>query len=440
MSRISTYLHLTTTQDGSLVILDSLNNHIYKVNKLKRDKMLRCLYSDKHSTSEMDFLRGLDLILDDDIGADLYEDLYSHFIKDKSFMHLVILPTEKCNFRCSYCYENYDKPSMSVEVQNSIIEYVTSEIKNYGGLRVEWFGGEPLLAADVINRLTRSFKEICRQNKKPYIASMTTNAYLLDLNMFKQMFKKNNVVKFQITIDGTEEIHNKQRKLLNGYPTYSKILENLLSIKNNINSRFFNIIIRCNITPEVLPWFDEYIKIVEDNFGEDERFEALWKLAWKLGEREKDCTFCEQSVLKDLLEKNTNRNMRFGTNRLQLTRYGNICYASAKNSIVIGSDGLVYKCTVAFDDEKNNVGFLENGKLILDDRKFKFWTERKAHYTYSECNKCDIYPTCMGIYCNLNNFDGEGNFVCAGMKEYVDLYLEYLSKYSYFVKDVSNLL
>lgn len=228
--------------------------------------------------------------------------------------------------------------------------------------------------------------------------------------------------------------------LADGGPTFDRIIQNLLSIKSGVKSKFFNIVIRCNIMPDLAANFESYLEFIDKNFGDDERFEVLWKLAWKLGDKEKDCTFCEQNVLKDLLEKNCDYNLRFGTNRIQLNRYGNICYASSKHSFVIGSDGTVYKCTVSFDDQRNQVGVLKNGEIYLDQEKMEYWTERKKTVDTSECKECDIYPSCMGIYCNLNNIDSEGQFVCNGMREFVDLYLEHIIKYDYFVKDVSDLL
>lgn len=122
---------------------------------------------------------------------------------------LTILPTEGCNFRCEYCYEEHKNNVMSDSVQKSIIKFVRNNIRFYGGLVVSWFGGEPLLYPEVIEKLTDEFKKICKIHKKPYSSIMTTNGYLLDFEMFLRM-KKCNVMNYQITLDGLAEIHDKR--------------------------------------------------------------------------------------------------------------------------------------------------------------------------------------------------------------------------------------
>ena len=54
--------------------------------------------------------------------------------------------------------------------------------------------------------------------------------------------------------------------------------------------------------------------------------------------------------------------------------FGSVCYAANPHSFVIGSDGTIYKCTVAFEDPKNHLGRLaEDGEMHIDDQKFALW-------------------------------------------------------------------
>ena len=53
--------------------------------------------------------------------------------------HLLILPTEKCNFRCVYCYEDYSKGRMSFDLQEGLIKWVTAaKLGQVGGKLVRW--------------------------------------------------------------------------------------------------------------------------------------------------------------------------------------------------------------------------------------------------------------------------------------------------------------
>ncbi len=40
-------------------------------------------------------------------------------------MELILYPTEQCNFRCTYCYENFDIGKMSESVQLSVKKLIS---------------------------------------------------------------------------------------------------------------------------------------------------------------------------------------------------------------------------------------------------------------------------------------------------------------------------
>ncbi len=85
-------------------------------------------------------------------------------------LRLTIMPTEDCNFRCGYCYEEHKPGVMSESVQEAIIKYVRKNIHNYAELRVSWFGGEPLEAKEIIYRLSTKLLHICQAAKRKYSA------------------------------------------------------------------------------------------------------------------------------------------------------------------------------------------------------------------------------------------------------------------------------
>ena len=58
-------------------------------------------------------------------------------------MHLTIAPTQDCNYRCKYCFEE-NRPTiyMDENTENSIVHFIKN--KNIKNLNVCWYGGEPL--------------------------------------------------------------------------------------------------------------------------------------------------------------------------------------------------------------------------------------------------------------------------------------------------------
>ena len=353
--------------------------------------------------------------------------MLGEFKRKKDYLHLVILPTEDCNFRCSYCYEAHRVQTMDESVMRSIVRLVEKRIPEYDALRIEWFGGEPLFAKNIVYSLSEELIRICKKYRKPYYASMTTNGYYLDIDTFKKLFEYK-VLRYQITLDGLKENHNKQRYLSDGSGSFDTIVGNLKAIRDNIKSNFFNITIRSNITSDNREQFSAFLDYLKDEFSCDERFNFLWKIAWNPHSGTCD-TYLDQSSLRDMLKESCVRKLNLDTSRRQMMKFGNICYASNKNSFIIGTDGNIYKCTVAFDKDINNVGkLLSNGEMQIDWAKYSFWTEGKNHSKSKCCSKCYLYPSCLGIYCSLNNLDKNGEFVCSGFKTYVDDYLNCIAE------------
>ena len=145
---------------------------------------------------------------------------------------LTICPTMNCNFDCPYCFEKHRTGKMSIEIQSAILDFVKKAIRINGikNLKVTWFGGEPLLAVDVIESLSISLIEITNQSRVNYDAEIITNGYLLTQEIADKLYKAK-ITKYQVTLDGLEEVHNKTRHLVNNGPTFSKIIDNLTNIK-----------------------------------------------------------------------------------------------------------------------------------------------------------------------------------------------------------------
>jgi uncharacterized protein len=143
-------------------------------------------------------------------------------------MHLTIVPTEKCNLACIYCYENRDKgSSISLNGRKRLKKFVERRIGTLSSLGITWYGGEPLLEIHAIEDLSHFFIELADANKISYGASMVTNGTLLD-DATIDILLKIKVHHLQVTIDGPEDLHNKRRFYRSGQrESYADILNGL---------------------------------------------------------------------------------------------------------------------------------------------------------------------------------------------------------------------
>ena len=95
---------------------------------------------------------------------------------------LTICPTMGCNFDCPYCFEDHGRGKMSPEVQDDVVALTERmlEASKATDLSVTWFGGEPLLAPDVIESLTQRLMALVEERGGTYSAGVITNGYLMD--------------------------------------------------------------------------------------------------------------------------------------------------------------------------------------------------------------------------------------------------------------------
>ena len=145
---------------------------------------------------------------------------------------LTICPTMGCNFDCPYCFENHRAGKMSPQVQDDVVALAQRMLDASGtqSLSVTWFGGEPLLAPDVIDALSRRLMALVEERDGDYTASIVTNGYLLTPGIVK-MLGRNKVQSAQITIDGLGATHDATRHLAGGGATFERITQNLRSCK-----------------------------------------------------------------------------------------------------------------------------------------------------------------------------------------------------------------
>ena len=98
---------------------------------------------------------------------------------------------------------------------------------------------------------------------------------------------------------------------------------------------------------------------------------------------------------------------------------GSVCYAANPHSFVIGSDGTIYKCTVAFEDERNHVGQItEDGRMLLDRAKFLLWTGVGPE-KHESCKGCFFRPACQSNACPLERIRS-GSPPCPSTKATID--------------------
>lgn len=320
-------------------------------------------------------------------------------------LELTILPTEKCNFRCTYCYEDFLIGKMPERVQLGLENLISKRAPDLEQLSLNWFGGEPLLASSVILRIA-NFARMA-SDKYGFIldGSMTTNAYHLTADLLAKLVELKHDF-FQITLDGWKDGHDETRRRADGKGTFDRIWNNIVAARNSRVE--FEFQLRIHVTQTNRSSLETLCQNLGRLVGGDSRFRLDFQDVRNMGgsngkniQEVPPETF--HAVSLDLLDifhqsspsgspasprpfvdiaantrnekansKSESASRRRAYEKESAEPY--ICYAAKPNFFLIRADGRIGKCTVALNDERNQIGSLNHdGTMTFDHSRMQKW-------------------------------------------------------------------
>ncbi len=293
-------------------------------------------------------------------------------------LHLVLMPTEQCNLRCEYCYEDFANGQMSDGVVESVKNLLHRRAARLELLSIEWFGGEPLLAWPIVESIQEEAHSLAQARPDLVLSgSMTTNASMLTIRKFERLLELG-VSRFQVSLDGPKELHDASRHTARRKGSFDAVWKNLLAIRrSDLDCTVF---LRMHVWPSswrrLLGWLPD----LSYEIGCDRRFLVDFRAVRQFGG---SCSSTLE-VLSGRREQMVLRELRTEAEGLGLASVGDPlllegairgCYASATHSYVVRSTGELAKCTVALDHPRNKLGRLnEDGTVSLDAELMLGWT------------------------------------------------------------------
>jgi uncharacterized protein len=288
-------------------------------------------------------------------------------------LHLILMPTEACNFRCVYCYEDFKYRRMEPWVVEAVRKWIANRAPGLHSLHLSWFGGEPLLARGVIRTLMTDARSLHEAHRDLHVTSnATTNGYLLSPAVLTELVDLG-VTGYQISFDGPREHHDRKRVLAGGGGTFDRIWSNLLAAREV--PRVFAITIRLHIDRENTEAARDFIDQVGAAFGGDERFDLYIRGLSRLGGPNDDSLPVlgrEESL--PVIERLRDYARSLGLKIFEAEPGHSICYAARANSFVVRANGRLNKCTIALEDPSNQVGMLrEDGTVEVKAAPMTLW-------------------------------------------------------------------
>src|SRR5688500_5141317 len=102
-----------------------------------------------------------------------------HWLVAGSRLDLTVTVTGRCNFRCTYCYEDFSHGRMTPEVVNGIKQLLRRRATGLEELVLRFFGGEPLLELDLALDIAAHARRLSLSHGFELRGAVTTNGWLL---------------------------------------------------------------------------------------------------------------------------------------------------------------------------------------------------------------------------------------------------------------------
>jgi uncharacterized protein len=332
---------------------------------------------------------------------------------DPSQMILTIAPTLMCNFGCDYCFQGCNKPTgkMSAVVQDATVAFVALAARSIKHLGIAWYGGEPLLALDVIEELSVRLIALSAERGLKYDASIVTNGYRLDARVAEKLHALK-VSLAQITLDGAESDHDQRRTMLGGQPTFKRIVANLRSVVEAVPLKLS---VRVNIDSRNRSAITALLdRLADHGFGRRENFSVYFAPVEAITEGcHNVAQLCmSKSEYGELETELTRHAYERGLTSLPYPpRFRGICAAIRPKGFVVAPSGDLHKCWDTISMPSQRVGTVFDLRSLDHDERVMKWV-RWTPFAHSSCLNCKILPNCAGScahkFVNPEQMRGEG--------------------------------
>lgn len=336
----------------------------------------------------LDDLNGIGIVVDDEVDELLELEYWFQKIKfDTSLLNITLLTTYACNLACTYCYEEGvgSKASLEPNMSNKIIEWIKAKSDHVRPkeLRINFFGGEPLINKRAILEISRELKIYTEKKDIELSIWIITNGVLLNREFVQELVPMG-LRRIKVTLDGDRERHDAKRIFKNGMGTFDIIINNLKEISGLLPISIggnYDDSTKGSIPALLDKLVEEGLKDHIDNI----RFKPIFS-----GPGDSSCNPCSFSetnpedqiwIRQEIASRGlkTDDDIAIGP-----------CDANRENSFTIDPLGRIYKCPGFVGREEFVIGDIRDEKFTYKNTQFM------AKDPWRECSDCAYVPICAG--------------------------------------------
>lgn len=294
---------------------------------------------------------------------------------EPNILTIFYVPSWKCNLKCTYCFENSDEHLCEKTIDNAQWEAVIKEHihrKNFSGINIVFFGGEPTL---FLRECVEFYDMVFRISSEVDVySSLVTNAYEIcdDFISFCKHCKVSNI---QITLDPGRKYHDVSRITKNQNGTYSKVVQNTKKLAE-LN---LPITIRTNVDNDNIDGLNDLCEQLIDISKENTLF---WSIAPIMSTAKASQEILKVEKVNKVIETIM---FKIEKSNIQMVLWGCACDFWGDSLLVLSPDGETYNC----------VNFCKHGITKADIMKCSPMVKK--------CERCFWFTICDGG-CKYQNF------------------------------------
>lgn len=335
----------------------------------------------------------------------------------KKVGNLVLQVTQDCNLRCKYCvysgnYYNrvHSKHKMSEEIALRAVDFFMERSSAVESPIIGFYGGEPFLEFELIKKVVNYVNDAYADRNCGF--NLTTNLTLLNDEIIKFVIKNN--VNIMISIDGPEQIQNRNRVFESGKGSFDTVVEKAKKFKE-ANKDFF---LKCHTNTVIAPdteyeqiydFFDNDAlfgplpsristisdsgvkekAVYNDRFFEIQRRENFKQLLEMMGEIKTKSASQVFAGYRGDLKKTFTQLKTAGMQGVKVSHPGGPCMPGARK-LFVDIYGNFYPCEKISEEKCFQIGNLWDG---FDKERIKELLN-VAKYTEDECKSCWAFAYC----------------------------------------------
>jgi len=355
-------------------------------------------------------------------------------MKNNKHFTVHILPTTACNFNCPYCYQSGIERDffLNDEILKKTIKYIKGYLKgkDITEATLVIHGGEPTVNWSSVVKLLPMMDKIFKERNIKYRTQIVSNGYNLTPEK-ADLLSKYNWQRFQVTVDGPPESHNKRRVLRNGGETFDRIIDNIRYVIDN--KKIEKVSLRINYDKGNIDKIPEFLEYIARNFDRDRIILSLGFISKTVDDTDANKYVSEYGIKKSEMTKYYlplfKKAVELGFKMSNLFMFTGMCTSKLDNALVISSNGDIFKCLSGVGRDEFIEGRVDSERYDLPNYLYP--------ELYEQCldKGCPYLPLCH-TGCRFESYlkNGEMKQIDCN-KEVLDSVNEELLKYLYLSKN-----